>query len=137
MKTPSFLSESDYNFIYSRSPRFCVDLVIKNKNGVHLIKRDIQPYKGKFHLPGGRVRFRESIDAAIKRVAKTELDINVTPIGMIGYMEFPRETQDGNKRHSISLAFLVKPLSVLVSPKYDHSKVHPIHYKFLKENKFL
>lgn len=133
----SWLSESDYNFIYSRSPRICVDLIIKVKGGVHLIKREIQPYKGKWHLPGGRIRFRESITDAIQRIAITEIDTVVWVEKMIGFMEFPREQQGGNKRHSISLAFLVKPHIKITPEKITPEKILPVHYTFLKEHKLI
>lgn len=134
----SYLSEKDYNFIYSRVPRICVDLVIKTYSTVHLIQRDTQPYKGKWHLPGGRIRFRESIDKAIQRIAKDEIGINVKVECVLNVMEFTRETQQGNKRHSISIAFLVKARGTLITKVItDHSKIHPVHLKFLKQNKLL
>lgn len=133
----SWLSESDYNFIYSRAPRVCVDLVIKTKTGVHLVKRDIQPYKGKYHLPGGRVRFRESIEKAIQRIAKTELNCFVKIGKMIGFMEFPRELQNKQRRHSISITFVVKPNCKIDSKKIDSKKILSVHYKFLKSIRLL
>lgn len=134
----SWLSETDYNFIYSRAPRICVDLVIKTHSSVHLVEREISPYKGKFHLPGGRVRFRESIEKAIQRIAKDEIGINVKIDCLLGYMEFPREVQAGNKRHSISLAFLVRPVGKLITKVIkDKYMIHPVHYKFLKAEKLI
>lgn len=133
----SWLSESDYNFIYSRAPRVCVDLVIKTYSGVHLIKREIQPYKGKWHLPGGRIRFRESIETAIQRIAKAEIGMKVRTECVLGVMEFPREQQNGNKRHSISIAFLVKPTKTLITKVItDESKILSVHLKFLKSIKY-
>lgn len=132
-----WLSETDYNFIYSRAPRICVDLVIKTYSGVHLIKREIQPYKGKYHLPGGRVRFRESIENAVQRIAKSEIGMNVKIQCVLGFMEFTRERQNGNKRHSISIAFLVKPTKALITKVIDdESKILSVHLKFLKSIKY-
>lgn len=100
-----YLSDEEYDFIYSRSPRICVDLLIRNSKGeVLLTKRDIEPYKDHWHFPGGRIKFRESAADAIKRILKGELgqEINITPIHS-GYCEFPEEVQKGQDRHSISL----------------------------------
>lgn len=101
-----YLSDEDYDFIYSRSPRICVDLLIKNSKGeVLLTKRDIEPYKDHWHFPGGRVKFRESIVDAIRRICKAEL--GEVPEGIlfpvVGVCEFPDEIQKGQQRHSISI----------------------------------
>lgn len=132
-----YLSNSDYDFIYSRSPRVCVDLVIKIGPVIHLIKREIQPYKNKWHLPGGRIRFRESIKNAIQRIALTEINTKVKIKNILGFMEFTREIQNRNKRHSISIVFFVEPLKKIHSEKIHAKKIHPVHYKFLKSIKFL
>lgn len=132
-----WLSESDYNFIYSRAPRICVDLVIKNRKGVYLTKRDVQPYKGKYHLPGGRVRFRESIETAIDRIARNEIGSPVVIKKLLGFMEFPREMQEGNKRHSISLAFLVVPSFGVNIKKVRDENILSVHRKFLKSLDFI
>ena len=131
----SWLSESDYNFIYSRSPRICVDLVIIGSDGIpFMIKRDIQPYKGKYHLPGGRVRFRESIAKAIQRIAKNEIGCSVSVKKLLGFMEFTRERQSSNKRHSISLCFLVTTSKKFKTPCITERQILSVHYKFLKEH---
>jgi ADP-ribose pyrophosphatase YjhB (NUDIX family) len=132
-----YLSEKDYNFIYSRSPRVCVDLIIKTQTGVLLIKREIQPYKGKYHLPGGRIRFRESVHKAIFRICKNEVSLVPYCYKLLGFMEFPREQQDRNKRHSISLAFLVECKGVRDVKPLKKQQIHPVHYKFLKSHKLI
>jgi len=130
------LTDKEYDFIYSRSPRVCVDLVLLDYEGTPLLlKRQTSPYKGKYHLPGGRIRFRETIDKAIKRIAKNEIGENVIIGSQIGFMQFMRECQNGNKRHSVSLVFMV----YMISKKRNtiHSNVHPVHLKFLKEKNIL
>lgn len=101
----TYLSNEDYDFIYSKVPRICVDLLIKNKeNQVLLTKRRIEPYIGHWHLPGGRIKFRESINDAIIRIAKSELGISITDVGkIIGVCEFTEEYQKNQPRHSISM----------------------------------
>jgi len=139
-KNNTYLSDTDYNFIYSAVPRICIDLIIKGKGGVFLTKRDIQPYKGNWHLAGGRIRFRETIYNAANRIAITELGCSVSIVKMIGFIEFHNECQDGNKRHSISMALIVNPLSddYLRYGKFmKEGKIHPVQYKFLKINKLI
>jgi ADP-ribose pyrophosphatase YjhB (NUDIX family) len=93
----------EFKSIYSRVPRLCVDLVIVNKAGVVLSKRDIQPWKGYWHLPGGSVYFGETIDKAAKRIAKEELGITVSVKKTLGYAEFLEEVKMAN-RHTVSIA---------------------------------
>jgi len=122
------LTDKEYDSIYSKVPRICVDIVIGGRGKFHLVMRDIQPYKGKYHLPGGRVRFRESITNAVQRIALKEIGCHVKIKKMIGFMEFPREIQGGSNRHSISIVFLC----TANVPKRSLVNVHPVHLKFLK-----
>ena len=136
-KTNGFLSNKDYNFIYSKSTRVCIDILLVEAGEVFLIKRDIDPYKGKWHLPGGRIRFRESINAAINRIAKEEIGILVYVPKLAGFMDFPREVQNGNKRHTVSLVFLVSVNQVPKNGKFFKSlptNSHPVHRRFLIRN---
>lgn len=109
MENKTYLSDEDYNFIYSRSPRVTVDLYIVNSSGsILLTKRDIEPYKDHWHLPGGRIKFRETISDALKRISKAELGIDIESNNIIGTIQFLTEEQQGNPRHSISLVHLVR-----------------------------
>jgi ADP-ribose pyrophosphatase YjhB (NUDIX family) len=147
MKQTDWISDKDYNFIFSHTPRPCVDLVIKTKDGVLLSRRLIEPYKNTWHFPGGRVRFRETTNNAINRLAMTELGCKVKVGKLLGFMEFLREKQAGQLRHSISLAFLVQPLSkkLLVGFHQENlkffkktdKKIHSLHAKFLREQNIL
>lgn len=136
----AYLSDKDYNFIYSKSTRVCVDILLVESGEVFLIKRDIEPYKGKWHFPGGRIRFRESIDAAINRIAKAEMGIRVYVPKLLGFMEFPREVQKGSKRHTVSLVFSVSVNQVPKNGNFFDSlpiKTHPVHRRFLIRNKIV
>jgi len=145
--TKFLLTNKEYDFIYSRSPRICVDLIIKTKDGVLLSKRLIKPYLGAWHLPGGRIRFREKINDSIKRIAKAELGVIVTDSKLIGIMQFPHETRDGIKLHSISLGYLIfiKELNLQGSIQarlFKFFKTAPKkrlseHIDFLIKNKYL
>ncbi|MFH0805336.1 MAG: NUDIX domain-containing protein, partial [Patescibacteria group bacterium] len=60
---------SEFKSIYSRVPRLCVEIMVKTNNGVLLLKRNIDPEKGKWHLPGGTVLKGERLEDTVKRVA--------------------------------------------------------------------
>lgn len=132
-----YLSNKDYNKIYSSVPRVCVDLIIRQDNGIILTKRNQnQSYYGKWHVPGGRIRFRESISKAITRIAKSELNATVQAFTFWGVIEFMKEVENQSKRHSISLVY-----EVLLKNKSGNSGFESIpnntisgHKEFLKKH---
>lgn len=127
------LTDKEYYGCYGKVPRLCVDLFVSTKDGILLIKRQTQPYKGKMHIPGGRVLFRESITKAIHRIAKKELNSKVRIGEFLGFMEFRHEVQRGIKMHSVSLAFIVKPYKRIDGFYYNQRQknVLSVHKKFL------
>ncbi|MCJ7792653.1 MAG: NUDIX domain-containing protein [Candidatus Marinimicrobia bacterium] len=57
-----------------------VDLVLEWGNeGVIVVRRKIEPYKGKWALPGLRMLKGENFDDTIKRIAEKELGLQVNP----------------------------------------------------------
>ena len=90
------LSQQEFDDIYSKVPRLTVEIIIKNKVGeIYLTKRAIEPCKGKWHLPGGTVRYGEPMGETIKRIAKRELGINVKKAQNVGYIEYPSHYRRG------------------------------------------
>ncbi len=124
------LSDEDYDFIYSHVPRICVDLVINSEEGVLLTKRKLSPWKGKWHIPGGRIFFGETIEKAIERIAKEELNTTVKVIKNLGYIEYLWE--EGRERHSISFPFLVKIISGEIKLDFQASEFS--FFKSIPEN---
>ena len=103
---PKKLTDSEFSLIYGKVPRACVDLVFETPEGILLTRRAINPYKGKWPLPGGGIRFGEKVEEAVKRIAKEELDLEIQSIKMLGFTETPKEKDPD--RHSVSIVFLVK-----------------------------
>jgi len=90
------LSQKEFDDIYSKVPRLTVEVIVKANDGnVYLTKRAINPCKGQWHLPGGTVRFGESLVDAVKRIAERELGIAVESLQNIGYIEYPSHYNKG------------------------------------------
>ena len=90
------LSQQEFDSIYSKVPRLTVEVIIKNINDeVYLTKRAIEPCRDQWHLPGGTVRFGESMTDAVERIAKRELGINVERLENHGYIEYPSHYKNG------------------------------------------
>lgn len=105
------LSSEEFKTLYSKVPRLTVEIVVKNENGTLLTLRNVPPYEGWWHIPGGTVRFKESIRKAVKRIAKAELGVDCNISEFLGYIEYLNNTPFGGFDYPVGLAFLVKPIS--------------------------
>ncbi len=95
-RPPGWLPEEEFHAIYSRVPRLCVEVVIVTaERGVLLSLRDIPPNIGAWHIPGGTVLFGEPLEAAVRRVARHELGLDVAVGELLGYIEYPSHHQNG------------------------------------------
>jgi ADP-ribose pyrophosphatase YjhB (NUDIX family) len=137
------LSNKDYFYIYSKSPRFCVDLWIEQYNRILLTKRLQMPEIGKYHFAGGRVRYGETVLNACKRIGKEETGLKINQIYLKGYMEFMKEKQkNATIIHSIALLFAcdysgqINDNSIWFNEdviKLSKNIIHPIHYKYMSK----
>jgi len=120
------LSLKEFKGIYSKVPRLCVDLLIKNRKGVLLTKRDIPPDKGWWHFPGGTVLMSETLKDTVHRVASEELNTKVEIIKFLGFLEY---TEGSGFGYPISAVFLVKPINKIVggeqAKEVDYFKIIP------------
>jgi ADP-ribose pyrophosphatase YjhB (NUDIX family) len=101
------LSQKEFDSIYSKVPRLTVEIIIHSKNGIYLTKRDIEPCKGMWHLPGGTVRFGEKLKEAVGRIAERELGIKIKSSKLLGYIEYPSHYLNGLDS-PVGIAFLVE-----------------------------
>jgi ADP-ribose pyrophosphatase YjhB (NUDIX family) len=101
----------------------CVDIIIKTKEGVVFIKRNIAPYKNKWAFPGGRIIRGESIKEAIDRQA-SEIGIKVKIERLIGV--FPVNFKF---RFDISICYLVKMNGGKLKTTYEAEKILVSKYK--------
>jgi ADP-ribose pyrophosphatase YjhB (NUDIX family) len=87
---PGWLPKAEYDAIYRRVPRLCVEVVLATRSrGVLLALRDIPPNVGAWHIPGGTVLFGESLLDAVARVARMELGLEVRAGELLGTIEYP------------------------------------------------
>ncbi len=104
-----WLPKEEFDSIFSRVPRLCVEVVIASpERGVLLLRRDIPPNVGAWHIPGGTVLFGERVVDAVKRVARDELGLEVEVGELIGYIEYPSHFENGLDS-PVGLAFPADP----------------------------
>jgi len=108
----NYLSEEEYKKVFELAPVCCVDLFVCHKDKFLLAKRTMEPAKGEWWFPGGRVRKGEKLEGAIKRIAKDELGISVKGDRVIGVFSlfFDKGPFGLRNVHNIVVCFLVYPV---------------------------
>jgi colanic acid biosynthesis protein WcaH len=72
------LPEEIFFYISRTTPLVNVDLLVKDENGRTLLAWRDDQYSGKgWHVPGGIVRYKESLETRVKKVAETEIGASI------------------------------------------------------------
>ncbi|WP_286239992.1 NUDIX domain-containing protein [Neptuniibacter halophilus] len=108
------IGEDLFHLVSRLTPIINVDLLIRNPQGEILLTwRQDQFYGPGWHIPGGVIRFKETIAERIHAVAKSELDAqvrsNYLPLMVQEVMNHTRDTRG----HFISLLYECTLLSEL------------------------
>ena len=86
-----------------KTPLLTVDIIIKRLNGIVLIKRKNDPYKGHYALPGGFVDVGETVEHAAIREAKEETGLDIEIVKLVGiYSDRARDPRG----HAVSICYL-------------------------------
>jgi ADP-ribose pyrophosphatase len=87
----------------------CGCVIINDKNEVLLVKRSnaSKTEPGMWSRPGGTVEFGETVEEALKREIKEELDIEIE---VLSFLEHTNNmmVEDGTKKHWLAMGFLAK-----------------------------
>jgi colanic acid biosynthesis protein WcaH len=71
-----FLSADEFETVIRLAPLVSIDLVVRSEEGDILVgRRTNEPAKGLFFVPGGRIQKGETVEAAFRRIAQTELGL--------------------------------------------------------------
>ncbi|TKX69184.1 NUDIX domain-containing protein [Halorubrum sp. GN11GM_10-3_MGM] len=112
MTQEDWITDPDWQTIVKHVPIVSVDLVVFHEDAVLLAKRENEPAKGQWFVPGGRVLKNETREEAVHRVAKQELGVAVDIIESIGAYEHIYETADvdvENGKHYLANGYVVRP----------------------------
>jgi len=88
-----------------RIPSLAVDIIIFFDNKLTLIKRGREPFKDCFALPGGFVKYGETVENAAVREAKEETCLDVHGLSLLGVYSKPNRDPRG---HTVSVVFYGK-----------------------------
>jgi len=105
------LSDEDWATVVRHVPVVSVDLVVETDDGVVLGKRENEPAKGEWFVPGGRVQKHEGLAEAVRRVARTELDTAVTierELGVYEHFWDTADVPDADGKHYVPIGYHVR-----------------------------
>ena len=98
---------------YPKFPIPGVGAIVVSGKGILLVRRDKEPGKGLWSIPGGGVEVGETAEEAIIREVKEESGIDIEPIHEIGYADIIMDDAEGNiEFHYILLHFLARALNL-------------------------
>lgn len=100
------LPDEVFYYISRTTPLVNVDLLIKDEKGRTLLSwRNDQCCGQGWHVPGGIVRFRETLETRVKKAAETEIGVEVefdrTPIALNECIHYEREVRS----HFVSILY--------------------------------
>ena len=105
-----FIQANEYKKIIQKIPILCVDIILRHKDKVLLIKRSDEPCKGIYWPIGGRVHKGESVDAAARRKILEEIGIEykgaLIPIGFYEDNYTESAFEEKTEYSSFSLVFV-------------------------------
>ncbi len=113
-------SKKTYEKIVKVFPKVTVNGIVKDKRGILLIHRKIEPCKGSWILPGGAVMFKERLMESVKREVKEETGLKVKIVKYLGYYDEPGRVPG---RRSIDHSFICKALGGKIKPNFESTEV--------------
>ena len=120
------------------TPLISIDLLVKKDNKILLGKRINKPAQGYLFSIGGRVYKNETIDNAMIRIAKIELNIelNSTP-RFVGVFEhfYDDSVYEDVSTHYVNLAYEIEIEETLSLPSEQHNEYQWLTIDELLESK--
>ena len=128
------LDDTTFKTIIDSAPLISIDILLKKDNKFLLGKRINKPAQGYFFSTGGRVNKNETIDSAMARIAKNELNIelfsSIPPREVkyipkfIGIFEhfYDDSIYENVSTHYVNLAYEYKVKEIPDLPAEQHSE---------------
>lgn len=137
------LEIEDFRNLIKNAPLISIDFIIENNEEKILLgKRINKPAKDYWFTPGGRILKNESIDNAIKRLLKKEINLEITKEKIIFYGVYEHFYEDSFvhdkiSTHYVVLVYEIKLNGKLKLPLVEHNEYNFFSKKELNNNKFV
>ena len=119
------LDNQTFKTVISSTPLISIDLLVKKDNKILLGKRINKPAQGYLFSIGGRVYKNETIDSAMMRIAKNELNVELklTP-RFIGVFEhfYDDSIYHDVSTHYVNLAYEIEIQETCNLPTEQHNE---------------
>jgi len=116
----------EYRTVAKHVPIVSVDLLVHHAGGIVLGKRQNEPAKGEWFVPGGTVLKGETRRQAVHRVAQEELGVDVTIDRELGVFDHFYETaasEDLDSKQYLATAYVVTPVVEKFVPDDQHAEL--------------
>ncbi len=119
------LNDQTFKTVINSTPLISIDLLVKKDNKILLGKRINKPAQGCLFSIGGRVYKNETINSAMMRIAKDELNFSLKIMpGFIGVFEhfYDDSIYQDVSTHYINLAYEIEIEETLNLPTEQHNE---------------
>lgn len=104
-------------------PSCAVGAIVVDKGALLLVKRDREPARGQWSLPGGRVEVGETLREALVREVREETGVDVDVDGLVGVAErIVRDDEGAIEYHYVILDYLCNARSTALTAGDDASE---------------
>ena len=105
---------------YPQRPVVGVGGVVIRDGAVLLVKRAVEPLRGRWSLPGGAVELGEMLEDAVARELKEETNLTVRVVALVEAFDRITRDPDGRTRyHYVLLDYLCEALDAIPQPGSD------------------
>lgn len=121
------LNNQTFKTVIQSTPLISIDMIVKKDNKILLGKRLNKPAQGYLFSIGGRIYKNETINNAIMRIAKNELNIALISMPkFIGVFEhfYDDSIYNDVSTHYVNIAYEIEILERLSLPKEQHNEYH-------------
>jgi len=132
------LDDQTFKTVIISTPLISIDLLVKKDNKILLGKRINKPAQGYLFSIGGRVYKNETIDNAMIRIAKIELNIELKPTPrFVGVFEhfYDDSVYEDVSTHYVNLAYEIEIEETLSLPSEQHNEYQWLTIDELLESK--
>jgi colanic acid biosynthesis protein WcaH len=119
------LDDKKFKIVVDSAPLISIDILLKKDNKVLLGKRENKPAQGYFFSTGGRINKNETINNAMIRIAKNELNIELKSIPkFIGMFEhfYDDSIYENVSTHYVNIAYEYEAEEIPNLPTDQHSE---------------
>ena len=119
------LDDHIFKTVVDSAPLVSIDILLKKDNKILLGKRINKPAQGYFFSTGGRINKNETIDSAMVRIVKNELNIELKFMPeFIGVFEhfYDDSMYEDVSTHYVNLAYEYEVEEVLNLPTEQHNE---------------